>query len=307
MAAVEKPGRPLTVEANMGLVRQVAWGFRWALGTVLDEGDLMQAGAVGLMRALEKYDPERGALSTYAKPWITAEIQEAINHGRRTVRIPPKTEAKAYKNGESYPLDILQLDAPVFYCSEEAGTLTWKDTMRSDADPTAQLDELQRDLGLHDALDRLPARIQLMVRARFVEGLTWQAIGDRHGFSRERARQLVGQGVRAMRKHLEEVEMGSVKRRVRKRAERHLKLIQGGKREPTKADFDALPAGGKEVLGGCDACREEYELGDVVCCTRCHAKGDTSYVEDPNGFFDVCCTVRKHLCPNENGPDHSAA
>lgn len=46
----------------------------------IDIADLMQAGRIGFMRALEKYDPEKGGIAGYAKHWIRHEIQQCVIH-----------------------------------------------------------------------------------------------------------------------------------------------------------------------------------------------------------------------------------
>jgi hypothetical protein len=108
--------------------------------------------------------------------------------------------------------------------------------------------------------------------------------------------------------------MGSLKRQLKKRSERHLRLIEGGKTETfrgvdsgryssTLADAQPHPLT-KPVLGDCTKAREEYELGEVACCPSCHAKSQTSYVEGVDGYFEVCCTVRQSLCPGEGGAAH---
>jgi RNA polymerase sigma-32 factor len=71
--------------AYLRLVVKIAKGFR---GYNVPLGDLVSEGNVGLMKAIERFDPERGfRLSTYASWWIRAEIQEAVLRAASMVRI----------------------------------------------------------------------------------------------------------------------------------------------------------------------------------------------------------------------------
>lgn len=74
------------VMANQGLVHQVARVFR-GRGVALD--DLIQFGNIGLIRAAEKFEPERGLrFSTYAVYWIRQAIYKGIANTSRPIRVP---------------------------------------------------------------------------------------------------------------------------------------------------------------------------------------------------------------------------
>ncbi|MCS6950221.1 MAG: RNA polymerase sigma factor RpoD/SigA [Armatimonadota bacterium] len=74
------------VEANMRLVMNIAKHYRNAL---VPFEDLVQEGAIGLMNAVERYDPSRGyRFSTYATHWIRQAIGRAIDNKAKMVRIP---------------------------------------------------------------------------------------------------------------------------------------------------------------------------------------------------------------------------
>ncbi len=77
--------RNVLVEHNLRLVPWVAKGY---LGCGLDYADLVQEGNIGLLKAVDKFDPAKGAFSTYAYWWIRQSITRAIQNSAETIRVP---------------------------------------------------------------------------------------------------------------------------------------------------------------------------------------------------------------------------
>ncbi len=83
--SVEKARKEL-IEANMRLVVNIAKNYR---RRGLPFRDLIQEGTIGLMRAVEKWDYERGfKFSTYASYWIRQSITKAVHETARTIKLP---------------------------------------------------------------------------------------------------------------------------------------------------------------------------------------------------------------------------
>src|SRR3712207_5862130 len=93
--AGDKRARQRLIEKNLRLVISVAKRYR---GMGLPFEDLIQEGNIGLMRAVEKFDPDRGwRFSTYATWWIRQAVQRAVADKGRTIRVPVHMTEKIRK------------------------------------------------------------------------------------------------------------------------------------------------------------------------------------------------------------------
>jgi RNA polymerase primary sigma factor len=224
--------RKRLIEMNLRLVISVA---RRYVGRGLPLEDLIQEGNLGLFRAVEKYDPERGwRFSTYAYWWIRQGVTRAIADQSRTIRMPVHTGQLLTRLGEvrrqleqrigrdPTPAEIAAetgvseeriretLIAAREPLSLEATILGTDDSTLGDVvpdqnapDAQEQVEVAERRSKVEEVLDCLTPRERAVIRLRFglEDGtpLTLAEVGQRLGVSRERVRQLEADGLRKLR------------------------------------------------------------------------------------------------------------
>ncbi|WP_020155419.1 sigma-70 family RNA polymerase sigma factor [Caldibacillus debilis] len=86
------------VKNNLGLIKKFAEQLTKIAPHKLDEDDLIAAGAIGLLKAIERYDPKRGnQFSTYATWWIKQAIRREIIENGFTINVPVHIFEKLFK------------------------------------------------------------------------------------------------------------------------------------------------------------------------------------------------------------------
>lgn len=180
------------VLAHAPLVAKIARRFK-ASKRILE--DLIQEGNVGLLIAAQKFDPSRDLrFATYAQWWVKAAVAMAAFKLPNDVK-PSFTNRNrtAFFKGQN-PILTLSLDTLL---GPEAGGMTLGDTLESDwAGPleiTEQaIDGERLNAILNKAIASLPERASDIMKSRYLleEAETLEAVGRRHGVSKERIRQI---------------------------------------------------------------------------------------------------------------------
>lgn len=218
------------VMAHLRYVVKVAKSYQ---GYGLPLADLVQEGNVGLMKAVKRFDPAKGArLVTFAVHWIKAEIHEYVIRNWRIVKIATtKAQRKLFFNLKNYKKQLGWLDqkevanvaadlnVSLNDVTEMESRLGMEDESFSIAnsemdiamkewDPADQyentLHEQQENAGLQLALSQLDGRSQDILQRRWLseERATLQDLADQYSISAERVRQLEKNALDKLKKFL---------------------------------------------------------------------------------------------------------
>jgi len=228
------------VMSHLRVVVSVARGY---MGYGLPQADLIQEGNIGLMKAVKRFDPERGVrLVSFAVHWIRAEMHEFILKNWRIVKVATtKAQRKLFFNLRSMKqshgtlgpaevksmartlgvrdADVVEMETrmgghdvalePVGDEEESFGPIAY--LADPGATPAQQLEQAQtaalRQTGLSNALASLDARSRRIIEARWLQeerGATLHDLADEFGVSAERIRQIEQKAMQRIKATLQE-------------------------------------------------------------------------------------------------------
>lgn len=228
----DEAGRKRMIESNLRLVVKIS---RRYINRGLTLLDLIEEGNLGLIRAVEKFDPERGfRFSTYATWWIRQTIERAIMNQTRTIRLPIHVvkELNVYLRAArelTQKLDheptaeeiadmldkpaadvkrmlklnerVTSMDTPVGPDSDRSVVDTVADTRESDPSQLLQDTDIKDHIGhwLEELSDKQREVVSRRFGLRGYESSTLEEVGREIGLTRERVRQIQVEALKRLR------------------------------------------------------------------------------------------------------------
>jgi len=236
----DKAAREHMIKANLRLVVKIAHDYEFFGLPLLD---LINEGNIGLMKAVERFDPKKGGkLSTYGSWWIKQSIKRALANQSKTIRLPvhlvdkiakmrrvamklqeelgrePNDEELADELGitaqkvaqmRTAAIRPTSLDATI---GDNPDSNNYSEVIADESatTPYEDLEDKTVNAMLQEMVKTLPAREATIIRSRFaLDGgpeRTLEEVGVKFGVTRERVRQIQNISLRKLRRMIERLE-----------------------------------------------------------------------------------------------------
>lgn len=205
----DQRARDQVIAANMGLVYAIA--KQWNRFAVPEYEDLVQIGVLGMMRAIETYDPSLSSFWTYAGRCVHSLMRRECFVQRRAVTIDLRSAKAVVREVGRAPThsDLIRaalqqpvrLDAPGANPSGDPFGPMVESLPGDPGDAINELAQRRRDRSVKDAIAALPERERCVIRRRMREE-TLADTGRSWGVSSERVRQIEARALKRLRRRL---------------------------------------------------------------------------------------------------------
>ena len=187
---------------NMGLVHKVAHKMTYCCDLPLD--DLIQIGATGLIRAIERFNPDKKCrLSSLAVLFINGAILQFIRDKGRLIKVPRKLQEihqrikrYAQKHGVTYEQAALALDIPLDLAKECATACNQNNSELPDSLTDEQQEELDRITPL---INQLPEFHAAIINGLYINKIPVSELARLHGIGTRKIRQIEKEGLEKLR------------------------------------------------------------------------------------------------------------
>ena len=223
----DKTRRSEFIEQNLGLVHSCAGRFR---GRGIEYDDLYSAGCMGLVKACDAFDPERGVcFSTYAVPMIIGEVRRHLRDNN-SLRVSRSIRDTAYhalqirarlmdESGQephisdiAKAMDVKEEDVAFALDAIQDPVSLFEPIYHDDGDAIYVMDQLKDDrtsdddwlthVAIERGMDKLSEREQNIIKLRFFQGRTQMEVAEEIGISQAQVSRLEKNALRHMKKYV---------------------------------------------------------------------------------------------------------
>lgn len=217
--------RQQVVESQLPLVHHLAQRFR-GRGEPYD--DLVQVGTIGLLNAVDRFDPQRGSFTAFAVPTILGEIRRHFRDRGWAMRVPrrlqdfgrqvavtrelltqrlgrsPTVHELAEELHDDPDLVVEAIETATVFATVPLPSASEEVLFDSLSSPDYGLERVEQRVTLRPLLARLPARERRILALRFVRGMSQSQIAAEVGLSQMHVSRLLARSLATLRDHLTE-------------------------------------------------------------------------------------------------------